>query len=179
MGDGAHEDAAALVRQASAEDGEMVRLVREFDWAAVGMGDPADWPAELRVACRICLNSQYPMVVWWGPQMRCIYNDAYRPLLGGKHPAALGSPGEQVWAEAWPLIEPSMRQVLESGVSIGAQDVRADGGLEADLGADAERVAGGKGDDRFHEAAPPGRRVRCRRAPGCGRPSAHPLCTCT
>jgi len=123
MGDGAHEDAAALVRQASAEDGEMVRLVREFDWAAVGMGDPADWPAELRVACRICLNSQYPMVVWWGPQMRCIYNDAYRPLLGGKHPAALGSPGEQVWAEAWPLIEPSMRQVLESGVSIGAQDV--------------------------------------------------------
>jgi hypothetical protein len=27
------------------------------------------------------------MIVWWGPELRFLYNDAYMPLLGDKHPA--------------------------------------------------------------------------------------------
>jgi len=40
------------------------------------------------------------MIVWWGPELRFLYNDAYMPLLGDKHPA-LGLPGRQVWSEIW------------------------------------------------------------------------------
>jgi anti-sigma B factor antagonist len=35
------------------------------------------------------------MILWWGPELRFLYNDAYLPLLGDKHPA-LGRPGRQV-----------------------------------------------------------------------------------
>ena len=51
------------------------------------------------------LASRQPMWVWWGPQLINFYNDAYRVVLQNKHPAALGRPARQVWAEIWPQIE--------------------------------------------------------------------------
>ncbi len=79
-------------------DGEMARRMRAFPWPDSPLGDPRDWPASLRTACRICLTSRFPMIVWWGKELRFLYNDAYLPLLGSKHPA-LGRPGDQVWGE--------------------------------------------------------------------------------
>ena len=44
------------------------------------------------------------MWVWWGPHLVNFYNDAYLPILGGKHPHALGRPAREVWAEIWDQI---------------------------------------------------------------------------
>jgi hypothetical protein len=30
------------------------------------------------------------MFIWWGPEQINIYNDAYIPILGARHPRALG-----------------------------------------------------------------------------------------
>jgi hypothetical protein len=74
-------------------DGEMAHRMREHAWAESALGDPHGWPASLRTACRICLTSRFPMIVWWGPDLTFFYNDAYLPLLGSKHPA-LGKPAK-------------------------------------------------------------------------------------
>ena len=37
----------------------------------------------------------------WGPELVMIYNDAYAPLLGERHPAALGARAGQVWSDIW------------------------------------------------------------------------------
>jgi len=92
----------------------MAALMRDRDWSSSPMGLPAAWPPSLRTACRICLTSQLPVIVWWGPELRFIYNDAYLPLLGTKHPA-LDRPGADVWREIWPIIGPMLRSVLETG----------------------------------------------------------------
>jgi PAS domain-containing protein len=47
-----------------------------------------------------------------GRRPRLLYNDAYAEILGAKHPAALGAPFKQVWAEIWPDIEPSVQAAL-------------------------------------------------------------------
>ncbi len=47
-------------------DGEMVRRMRAHPWAESGLGDPRNWPASLKTACRICLTSRFPMIIWWG-----------------------------------------------------------------------------------------------------------------
>ena len=47
-------------------DGEMARRMRAYPWERSPLGDPRDWPASLRTACRICLTSRFPMIVWWG-----------------------------------------------------------------------------------------------------------------
>ncbi len=104
-------------------DGEMARRMREHDWAATAAGDPRDWPPSLRTACRICLTSRFPMIVWWGPELTFLYNDAYRPLLGGKHPA-LGRPGAQVWPDIWPVIGPMLDSVLGAGQATWSEDLQ-------------------------------------------------------
>jgi PAS domain S-box-containing protein len=52
------------------------------------------------------------MFVAWGEDLGLLYNDAYVEILGGKHPAALGAPFKQVWAEIWADIEPSVKSAL-------------------------------------------------------------------
>jgi hypothetical protein len=63
------------------------------------------------------------MFLWWGPELTCFYNDAYRPSLGinGKHPSILGMPAEKAWPEIWEIIEPLIDQVLPAGEQPGAK----------------------------------------------------------
>lgn len=93
----------------------MARLVDGFDWAGNPIGPRESWPRSLASAVDICLTSRFPIVLWWGPELRLIYNDAYRPALGRlKHPA-LGVPGNRVWAEIWHIIGPALERVLATG----------------------------------------------------------------
>jgi PAS domain S-box-containing protein len=103
-------------------DGEMARRMRAYPWAGSPLGEPLDWPPSLRTAVRICLTSRFPMIVWWGPELHFLYNDAYLPLLGNKHPA-LGQPGEQVWREIWPTIGPMLDSVMRTGQATWSEDL--------------------------------------------------------
>jgi signal transduction histidine kinase len=85
--------------------GEMGALMRAHDWAATPLGVPEAWPRALKTAVRLILNTGHPMYIWWGPDLLCFYNDAYRRTLGPeRHPGSLGKPGREVWAEIWHLI---------------------------------------------------------------------------
>ncbi len=92
-------------------DSEMAARMREFDWSSTPLGPPQQWPESLRTACRICLTSRFPILLWWGPQLRMLYNDAYAPVLGHKHPA-LAEPGARAWADVWPIVGPMLDSVL-------------------------------------------------------------------
>ncbi|MEV7969533.1 SpoIIE family protein phosphatase [Sphaerisporangium sp. NPDC088356] len=102
--------------------GEMARRMRAYPWSDTSMGEPETWPTSLRTACRICLTSRFPMIVWWGEELRFLYNDAYLPLLGSKHPA-LAKPGDEVWTEIWHTIGPMLRSVMSSGEATWSEDL--------------------------------------------------------
>ncbi len=102
--------------------GEMGELVRAHDWGATELGPLETWPRSLLTAVDVCLNSRFPMVVFWGPSLITLYNDAYRPSFGAKHPHVLGAPAETLWPEAWHLLGPMMRQVVESGIPTWSED---------------------------------------------------------
>ena len=93
--------------------GEMGTLMRAHDWGRTSLGPPRDWPAPLRTALRLLLNSGHPMYIWWGPELACLYNDPYRGSIGSdRHPSSLGRPGREVWAEIWPIIGPQIEHVM-------------------------------------------------------------------
>ncbi|HEY0677031.1 MAG TPA: PAS domain-containing protein [Chitinophagaceae bacterium] len=104
--------------------GEMGELTRTYPWQHTSIGKPDKWPQSLRTSLSILLNSKFPMFLFWGPELICFYNDAYRPSLGnnGKHPWALGKPGEVVWPEIWDIIKPLIDQVLAGGASTWSED---------------------------------------------------------
>lgn len=104
--------------------GEMNTLVRSFDWFQTSLGNPDRWPESLRTMVSMLLGSKFPMLLWWGPDLIQIYNDAYRVSLGnnGKHPAALGQPAALCWTEAWPVIKPMIDRVLSTGEATWNED---------------------------------------------------------
>ena len=90
----------------------MAKLMREHDWAQCPLGAPAQWPLSLRSVVNLMLGSGFPMFVAWGPQLTQLYNDAYVPIMGTKHPAGLGRPVLENWAEVRVDLEPLMLQAL-------------------------------------------------------------------
>jgi PAS domain S-box-containing protein len=90
---------------------EMGRLALSKDWSANPLGPLETWPAALKTAVGMILNSHFPMFLTWGEQRTFLYNDAYIPVLGGKHPWAFGSAFEEIWSEIWSELVPLVRSV--------------------------------------------------------------------
>ncbi|WP_437996492.1 PAS domain-containing protein [Sorangium sp. So ce185] len=84
---------------------ELSALCREKDWGATPLGPVERWPQSLKTAVSIVLSSSFPMIVLWGPELVQIYNDAYRLLMGAKHPAGLGQANRECWPEVWHINE--------------------------------------------------------------------------
>jgi signal transduction histidine kinase/DNA-binding response OmpR family regulator len=97
--------------------GEMGALMRSLDWSGTPLGPVEKWPQSLRTMVSVMLGNRHPMAVWWGPEFLHLYNDAYRPILGEKHPSSLCAPGSRVWLESWQIIGPMARGVLETGAA--------------------------------------------------------------
>src|SRR6476620_8228208 len=102
--------------------GEMGALMRAKDWTRTPLGSIAEWPQSLRTTVSTCLNSRFPILIWWGPELVKLYNGAYRELLAEKHPAALGRPGREVWPEIWDIIGPMLDSVVKEGKATWSQD---------------------------------------------------------
>ncbi|WP_437549571.1 ATP-binding protein [Sorangium sp. So ce367] len=112
-------DGSAL--DASAQDclaggGEMGALMRSIDWAKkTKLGPIAAWPTGLKTVVGLVLCNRFPMLMLLGPEMLQIYNNAYLPILGMKHPASMGARAAEVWAEIWDVVGPMTQSVLDGG----------------------------------------------------------------
>lgn len=95
-------------------------LIDTFDWAKTPIGPRNS--QSLRTSVSICLASRFPILIWWGPDLINIYNDAYAPILGAKHPASLGARGRDVWPEIWHILGPMLHQVLHEGKATWSDD---------------------------------------------------------
>ncbi|PSL27501.1 ATP-binding protein [Chitinophaga ginsengisoli] len=93
--------------------GEMGELIRSRDWSETPLGSVETWPQSLKTCIRIILTSRQPMFVWWGPDLINLYNDAYRSILGGKHPEVLGMPASEVWKEIWDQVGPRAATAMQ------------------------------------------------------------------
>ena len=84
--------------------GEMGELIRSMDWTNTPLGPIESWPHSLRTTVNLCLASNFPINIVWGPGHVQIYNDGYRVVVAHKHPAAMGMDYAECWASAWPTI---------------------------------------------------------------------------
>jgi signal transduction histidine kinase/DNA-binding response OmpR family regulator len=89
--------------------GEMGALIRAVRWADTPLGPIESWSPAFRTMVGMLLGNRFPMLLMWGPNFVQLYNDAYRPILGDKHPRSLGQPCPECWAEIWPIIGPMIQ----------------------------------------------------------------------
>ncbi|MFT3705215.1 MAG: PAS domain-containing protein [Agriterribacter sp.] len=94
--------------------GTMGKLMREFDWSDNPLGNPGNWPVQLKTLVGTMLEASFPMLICWSESYIQLYNDPFRPILGSaKHPAALGKPASFTYAEIWAQIGPMFEGVLQ------------------------------------------------------------------
>ena len=122
-------EAADLARSTSESErpprgkSELAELIAGFDWESTSLGAQEAWPKSLRTAVGIMLTSRQPIWIGWGPDLVYLYNDPYKSIIGGKHPAALGKPAAVVWHEIWQDIGPMLSQAMggDEGTYVEAQ----------------------------------------------------------
>jgi signal transduction histidine kinase len=97
--------------------GEMGKLIRSMDWSKTPLGPIESWPQSLRTTVSLCLSSNFPIALAWGPQHVQIYNDGYWPICGEKHPGAMGQDFTECWAAPWPVIGEAFTRALAGETS--------------------------------------------------------------
>jgi PAS domain S-box-containing protein len=104
--------------------GEMGARMRAHDWSTTPLGSPHTWPQSLRSTVSMLLPSKAQICLFWGPEFTVLYNDAYRPVFGAKHPDALGRPGRDAWSEIWiNQLHPLLDGVVQTGEAFWARDL--------------------------------------------------------
>ncbi|HSQ98612.1 MAG TPA: PAS domain-containing protein [Sphingomicrobium sp.] len=101
---------------------DMARLIADADWSHSPLGPPETWPPSLRNAVGLLLPAAAQIVLFWGPEFVAIYNDAYAPTIGDKHPRALGRPACENWSELWDDLRPLLQSVRDTGRTVVAKD---------------------------------------------------------
>jgi PAS domain S-box-containing protein len=102
---------------------QMAEIIQNKNWLETPLGGMATWPSQLKTSVQIILDSRYPMFVWWGEHFINIYNDAYIPVLGNRHPKALGACAPDIWSDIWDVIGPQAHIVFQEGHSTWNEDL--------------------------------------------------------
>jgi PAS domain S-box-containing protein len=96
----------------------MADRVRAHDWASTPIGPISAWSRELVMIVNLTLSSASPARTMWGPEFILIYNDAYRPIPGPRHPEAFGKPARLVYQESWHVVGPLLDRAIASGETL-------------------------------------------------------------
>lgn len=105
-----------------AGSGEVAQRIRTMAWDKTSLGPCDTWPQSLKTALNLVLPAKVAIALFWGPDKLAFYNDAYAPLIGDKHPQALGQPSGEYRSDLWGDIEPLLLDVWASGETFSAQD---------------------------------------------------------
>jgi PAS domain S-box-containing protein len=114
-----------------AAQGPLGALTAAID-APSPLGPVNQWSPALISTVRMMLSSKAEIVLFWGPDFCALYNEAYAPTIGDKHPHVLGRAGREGWAELWDDLGPLLQSVQETGETFHAKDrqfyIERDGG---------------------------------------------------
>jgi signal transduction histidine kinase/CheY-like chemotaxis protein len=99
-------------------------VLRACDWAESALGAPAIWPVSLCAHIRAMLHTRQATCIFWGPEYVNVYNDGFIPLLGEKHPRAMGQSAREVWSDAWPVVGDLLDGVFTRGEAVRFDEMR-------------------------------------------------------
>jgi PAS domain S-box-containing protein len=101
---------------------QMAGLIRAHDWSSTPLGGVEDWSEGLLSSVNLMLACAFPSLVFWGEELVQLYNDAFIPLLSERHPSGLGQKAEECWSDAWQIVGPNLRRVMDDRETVFHQN---------------------------------------------------------
>lgn len=68
-----------------------IDFARSIDWASTPLGPMSTWSTQLRSSANLVMQDPRPAVIFWGPDLIMIYNEAYVEIVGSLHPGCMGN----------------------------------------------------------------------------------------
>jgi PAS domain S-box-containing protein len=96
----------------------MADLIRVHDWSSTALGPIEDWSEALLLSANLMLSCAFPSLVFWGKELVQLYNDPFIPLLAERHPSGLGQTAQECWWDAWQIVGPNLKRVMNDGESV-------------------------------------------------------------
>lgn len=87
--------------------------IRLLNWSNTPLGPIENWLPCLKTTLAMVLHSSLPMMLFWGEQFICFYNDPLYEKLG-KHsanPDGMGKSVTEAWPDLWRFLKPLLRSV--------------------------------------------------------------------
>jgi two-component system sensor kinase FixL len=81
-------------------------VLRSVNWAKTPLGPIETWPATLKTAVALVLDTPVIKVMLWGPELITFYNDAYMTFLGANPEHGIGRSYPQYRPHVWRVIQP-------------------------------------------------------------------------
>jgi PAS domain S-box-containing protein len=106
----------------------MGHRIRLHDWSATSLGPLVSWSQSLRTIVDLMIGSRHPVFIVWGADLTLLYNDSLAPILGSRHPAALGRPFREIWPESWDRYRSSIEAALSGEVQDTIEQSASSGG---------------------------------------------------
>lgn len=91
------------------------KFFRSVKWEESSIGPMASWSRELKQTIRMMIADGSPQVLYWGEAFTVIYNEAYTPLVGNKHPSILGKDAYQVFPNFWAYFDKLITEQRSTG----------------------------------------------------------------
>ncbi|MEH0826457.1 SpoIIE family protein phosphatase [Micromonospora sp. CPCC 205714] len=108
---------------------QVAAAVLAHPWANTPLGPPQQWDPAVRALVDVILASPVPMALYYGDGFVLLYNQGYAELIGDRHPAALGRPAPEVFADLWHL--PGVGDVIERAYRRGESFLQRESVLPA------------------------------------------------
>jgi PAS domain S-box-containing protein len=124
MMNGESEPVFFVGKDCLAGGGQAGQVMRSIDWSKTSIGAVEYWSPSLRMIVSFLLVNRFPLILRWGPNFCQLYNDAFLPMLGKKHPRSMGQPGSECWPEIWHIIEPLIQNVFRGGEGTWMEDIQ-------------------------------------------------------
>jgi signal transduction histidine kinase len=105
------------------EGGIAGAVFRAVDWSTNPLGPVGLWPISLKTIVRALLSTRQATCLFWGPELINLYNDGFIPLLGEKHPHAMGQRAQDCWNDAWPVVGKLLADVVGRGSAVLFQEM--------------------------------------------------------
>ena len=121
---GQSEPILSVAKDCFTGGGEAGRLMRSIDWSKTSFGAVEFWSPSLRMIVSFLLVNRFPLVLRWGSNFCQLYNDAFLPMLGKKHPRSMGQPASECFPEVWHIIEPLIQNVFRGGEATWMEDLQ-------------------------------------------------------
>ncbi|KAF0559594.1 protein-histidine kinase [Gigaspora margarita] len=90
-----------------------INAVYNFDWSSTPLGPMDSWDPALKNAVALCLQTEFPSIIYTGSDWIQIYNEAWQSILMTKHTYASGKPFSEIWPEIYEYVVATQFEIVK------------------------------------------------------------------